>query len=73
MPGQTMTFKALPGGDIELENDRSTIRVLADGTITISSLDPIVLAENSAAKLEIILDDPALVELVVKGLGSRIL
>lgn len=71
MKGCNVDLKVEPNGSMTISNARSTITVHPDGTIAISSLDPVQLTGACAAKLDNA-DDQAAVKSVTDALLRRI-
>lgn len=66
-----MDLKVEPNGCMVLSTKRTTITVHPDGTVAISSLDPVQLTGACAAKLDNAADQAA-VKAVTDALGRRI-
>jgi hypothetical protein len=66
-----MDLKVEPNGCMVLSTKRATITVHPDGTITISSLDPVQLTGACAAKLDNVGDQDA-IKAVTDALLRRI-
>lgn len=47
-----MNIKIEPNGEMKLSNDRTTITVHPDGTVAVSTMDPLQLTGASLAKLD---------------------
>ena len=71
MKGVAMNLKVEPNGQMTLSNERSTITVHPDGTIAISSADPIQLTGASLAKLDNSALPKDLIKYVTHALGQR--
>lgn len=52
MNGVAMNIKVDPNGQLTLSNERSSITVHPDGTIAVSSMDPVQLTGACQAKLD---------------------
>ena len=52
MNGVAMNVKVEPNGQLTLSNERSSITVHPDGTIAVSSMDPVQLTGACLAKLD---------------------
>lgn len=69
--GVAMNIKVEPNGEMTISNDRSSITVHPDGTIALSSADPIQLTGYSLAKLDNSAIPPEMVKYVINALGQR--
>lgn len=52
MNGVAMNINVEPNGSMTISNDRSTVTIQPDGTIAISSMDPVQLTGACLAKLD---------------------
>ncbi len=50
--GTSLSLNSDPNGTVTISNDRTTITIQPDGTVAISSYDPIQLTGASLAKLD---------------------
>ena len=66
-----MDLKVEPNGSMVLSTKRTTITVQPDGTVAISSLDPVQLTGACAAKLDNAADQDA-VKAVLAALARRL-
>lgn len=72
MNGVAMNIKVEPNGQLTLSNERSSITVHPDGTIAVSSRDPIQLTGASNAKLDNSGIGPEAFRLVAEALAKRL-
>lgn len=72
MNGVAMNIKVEPNGQLTLSNERSTITVHPDGTIAVSSRDPVQLTGACRAKLDNSGIGPVAYYQVVKTLGLKL-
>lgn len=70
--GTKLQLNTEANGTIIISNDRSCITVQPDGTIAVSSLDPVQLTGACAAKLDNSALPPEMVVHVIHALGQRI-
>lgn len=47
-----MNIKVEPDGSMVLSNDRTEVKVAVDGTVSLSSIDPIVLTDAALYKVD---------------------
>lgn len=71
MNGVAMNVKVEPNGQMTISNDRSSVTIAPDGTIAISSSEPIQLTGHSLAKLDNSAIPPEMVKYVIHALGQR--
>lgn len=71
MNGVAMNVKVEPNGQMTISNERSSVTIHPDGTIAISSLDPVQLTNACLAKLDNSGVDPLQVKRVIDALGRR--
>jgi len=72
MKGVNFAFKAEPNGSVSFSNDRMSLTVHPDGTLAVSSKDPIQLTGASLAKLDSNLLTPDNINSVITLLLKRL-
>jgi hypothetical protein len=71
MNGIAMNVKVEPNGQMTLSNERTTVTIHPDGTIAVSSLDPVQLTGACAAKLDHALPSSDMIASVLQALERR--